>query len=206
VGTTDTVISIETADELRKIGTNASYPMTGVYYRLMNDIDLSDANWTGIGLNTSTGTLTGFGGTFDGQGHTISNMHAYGATKSSAYEMPAHAWGLFCTGAQGAVVKNVLFENVVFNGNYSSGSNCAVGTVMGYTNVKLTMQNVAVVSGSISASSGRQTRVGGLLGCARTVKGGTVDTAGIIIKDCFNGALVTGTFNSVSGARYVSVA
>jgi len=63
------IISISTPEELSKIGNHEDYPLNG-HYQLMNEIDMSSfANWTPIGTR-----LGRFSGTFDGNGHTISNL------------------------------------------------------------------------------------------------------------------------------------
>ncbi len=65
----ETIILISTPEELSKIGNHEDYQLNG-HYQLMNEIDMSSfANWTPIGTR-----LGRFSGTFDGNGHTISNL------------------------------------------------------------------------------------------------------------------------------------
>ena len=90
-------IRISNAEELAAIKDN-------IYgsYVLINDIDMSSyGNWTPIG--TSLGNP--FRGTFDGQGHTISNLTVQSEITSGTLVAPSHAVGLFgiCNGTQ---VKN----------------------------------------------------------------------------------------------------
>ena len=58
---TDEIIEIKDVDDL----INTEYTYYGKYYKLMNDIDLSDMEWT---------SLPRFCGVFDGNGHSIKNM------------------------------------------------------------------------------------------------------------------------------------
>lgn len=184
-------IEIHTEADLRKIGTDAAYPLNGSYI-LMADIDMSkSAAWEGIG------GADGFSGTFDGNGHTIIGMHA--GTETAPYALKIHAWGLFPVLLEGATVKNVAFKDVFLNSTWT-GTNTAIGTVAGYTNKEnVTIENVAVLSGSLKGSCVRQTRVGGILGVTRA-KNGT------LIKNCFNGADVAADYTSTAGNCYISVA
>ena len=183
-------ILIGSASELRKIGTENAYPLDG-NYRLTADIDLSKDTWTGIGGKT------GFSGTFDGDGHVINGMHA-GSEKFAYSLKDNHAWGLFPILNEGATVKNLIFRNVHYNG-VCTETNTAVGTVAGYTNQNnVTIENVAVLSGTLNASCVRQTRVGGIIGVARS-------SDGTLIRNCYNGALVQGDYTSDAGNCYLSL-
>ena len=53
---------------------NNGESFSGKYFKLTKDIDLSQALWTPIGV-TNPSTKRFFNGKFDGDGHTISNMH-----------------------------------------------------------------------------------------------------------------------------------
>lgn len=53
---------------------NNGVSFSGKYFKLTKDIDLSPALWTPIGV-TNPSTKRYFNGKFDGDGHTISNMH-----------------------------------------------------------------------------------------------------------------------------------
>ena len=70
-------ISISSAADLQKIGNENGYPLDGDY-RLTQDIDMSGVNFTPIGGGMgSRGSDSGenvFTGTFDGDGHIISNL------------------------------------------------------------------------------------------------------------------------------------
>lgn len=113
---------------------------------LVNDIDLTDTDWTPIGVDKSRALH--YFGTFDGDGHTITGLNV-----SQQY-----SWvGLF--GAVGAsndlmgTVKNLTLRNVTMNGKYA-------GAVAGIVNEGGTIQNCTVTYASITGSYA----AGGLVG------------------------------------------
>ena len=134
---------IETAADLQRLATlvNGRQNGSGATFVLANDIDLSSiANWTAIG-NTSYY----FQGTFDGNGHTISNLKINGS---------ANYQGLF-GGTIGATIKNVNIENASVNG----GTGSCTGILAGYA-TSTTVLNCRT-SGTVTSSS---SNVGGLVG------------------------------------------
>lgn len=84
---------------------------SGKYFQLSEDIDLSKGIWMPIGtLNTTNAGF--FGGIFDGDGHTISNMKIYWTTNGTKEA----SWGLFSrlNGKDKnnyATVTNLIIEN-----------------------------------------------------------------------------------------------
>lgn len=93
----------------------------GKTVKLANDIDLQEAIWVPMGGKAGTYY---FGGTFDGDGHTIRNMYSEGYFESSGTNGDTHFAG-FMNKVLGTI-KNVKFNNVELNA-----------------------QNVAVVAGSL---------------------------------------------------------
>lgn len=95
-GTKDNPFKINTDLQLAKLAqevTNSkSQTMySGKYFQLSKDIDLSKGIWMPIGtLNTDNAGF--FGGTFDGDGKTISNMKIYWTAFDGKTEA---SWGLF---------------------------------------------------------------------------------------------------------------
>ncbi|MBC5787472.1 family 78 glycoside hydrolase catalytic domain [Clostridium facile] len=73
------------------------------YVELNTDIDLSGINWTPIGTSNSTTSGAGFAGTFNGNGHVVSNITIPGTSKYATF-------GLF--GTVTGTVKNLGVENV----------------------------------------------------------------------------------------------
>lgn len=91
---------------------------------LANNIDLAGAAWTPIGTGGDFANF--FGGIFDGQNHTISNLYV---------NLPAgnHAAGLF--GGLRGVVKNLTIDGAVIKNT---------------TNISSTTNGTAVVAGSMT--------------------------------------------------------
>lgn len=118
---------------------------SGKYY-LTNDIDLSGAEWTPIGLSDYGG---GFTGTFDGQGYVIKNLKI---TENLSYS------GLFGY-VENATIKNVGLEGISIN--IAASFSVYAGGICGYGN------NVEILNsyteGNISAA-GSHSYAGGLSG------------------------------------------
>ena len=137
---------------------------SGKTVRLGNDISLRNDDGTpGTRLWVGIGTSGSFNGTFDGGGHTISQMTAASGGSSSG------SAALFIT-CSGATIKNLTLL-----GEATGGS--AAGLVLNMTDT--TVENCAVsvtVTASGSGASG---------GIAGTVSGGAV-------KNCINRSSVTG--------------
>ncbi|MCD8378473.1 MAG: hypothetical protein LUB59_06775 [Candidatus Gastranaerophilales bacterium] len=132
-GAPEGYIPIYTAEQLMNIDLDGNYI-------LMADIDLGGAEWTPIGSYSNP-----FTGTFDGNGHTISNYTISTENNGS---------GLFgCT--DGATITNVIIENAIIS---STGEDA--GALIGCA-YDTTVSN-CVVSSSVSG----QSYVGGAIGCA----------------------------------------
>ena len=147
--TTD-VIEIDTAEELRQIGTDG-YPLSGSYL-LTADIDLGGSGgspWTPIGTSS-----THFTGTFNGGGNTISGL--YIDNTNSDYQ------GLFGYVGTGGTVQNLTVSGTVSGDLY-------VGGVVGYN--AGTVENCANTSDVTGTGSGTSTYAGGVVGYNN---GGTV--------------------------------
>ena len=130
------VIEISTAEQLRLIGRDSAYPLSGNYV-LTADIDLGDAEWIAIGLSGFTDTAAeGFTGTFDGRGHVISNMWTENRTdpENPTYrDISSNMWGFIANfEGNGTYVKNVAFENVRFNLGSTRQAQVGVGVAVGY--------------------------------------------------------------------------
>ena len=126
------VIEIDSIDTLQKIGNDANYPLSDVYYRLTSDIDASSTvAWTDKGTDISVmegfkpiGTYsstapdtTSFRAIFDGGGHIISGLVIN--RSSSDYV------GLFgCIGLDGEIREIGLIGGNIF------GKSC-VGALVG---------------------------------------------------------------------------
>jgi len=111
---------IENPEHLAKLAelVNSGNSYSGTYFKLTADLDLTNKNWTCIGSGS-----TPFSGTFDGNGHTISNLSI---TKWS------NNIGLFAQ-INSATIKNLGIESgtIVCGG---SNAGAIVGTSTGAAN------------------------------------------------------------------------
>ena len=157
---------IKTAQDLLNIENNLSGR-----YMLVNDIDLSGySNWNGIGNSYSWGA---FKGIFDGNGYTISNLKITGKQSDTDYD-----GGLFAYINGGAEIRNLTIKNANI-----SGDNVNAGALAGCAD-SVTIKNVAVIGGSISATKGS---VGGLIGNVKSY-GNAED---VLIENCYSTANVS---------------
>jgi len=149
------IFILHTCEDLQNMKNNLS-----ASYYLANDIDCSDTvNWnSGAGFEP-VGTFTG---TFDGQGHKITDLYINRPSTDYA--------GLFGCTSSGSEIRNIGLENVVVTGNEYVGG--------------LAGQNRGTITNSSSTGSvtGNEARVGGLAG---RNYGGT-------IENCYSTAGVNG--------------
>ena len=139
------------------------------------DIDMEGYEWTpicstGLYYNTTTYSDAGYQGTFDGQGHVISNFTVKGVsgTKSS--------YGLF--GTVSGIVKNLGVDNMTFQLN--GASDIRAGGIVGQL-IGGTVNNCFVINSTIDPQS---YVTGGIAGCNY---GGT-------ISNCYTyGNTISGT-------------
>ena len=144
---------------------------------LIADIDLTGKEWTPIGSNINY-VYTGYTGTFDGQGHTISGL---------TINQARFAVGLIGCIDKGGTVKNVQLKDVNISGESEVGAiaGASLGTVIG----------CSVEGGSVTASL---TVAGGVVGNSRSLETGE---HGDIIG-CSSSATVQGE-SSVGGVSGV---
>lgn len=127
---------IYTAEQLYKNST-----LTGCYL-LMADIDFSDSIWSGT---LASGV---YNGTFDGNGHTVSNITVLQGDVQQYYG------GLFGSLGENACVKNVTFENVSYTmeaGSRMAGA--AFGLFAGTVSDSARVENLNI-SGTFTVSEG----------------------------------------------------
>jgi predicted ribosomally synthesized peptide with SipW-like signal peptide len=82
---------------------------------LTSDIDLGNMNWTTIGTNHDVHGSYPFSGTFDGKGHTVSNLYI------SIDDNQRDSVG-FIGCAKNATIKGLTIENVYINADYFVGA------------------------------------------------------------------------------------
>lgn len=191
-------ISIGTAADLRKIGTDSAYPMNGDY-KLTADIDLSGSNWEPMGGHLGNkGTCNPaeanvFSGTFDGQGHVISGL-TINLNDSINQTNQYGQVGLFSViGSNNAndyaEVKNLIFTDVDIRTDFPDGF-AAVGTLAGEVNGYANISGIVVVDGNLMVNpSGVCDTVGagGIIGECRTADSSIMNNF-ISVTDCYNGA------------------
>ena len=113
--------------DYRDAANNGEY--AGWTVNLLHDVDLKGELWTPIEC---------FNGTFDGYGYTISNLKI---------EAPNGTGAFFKSCADGATIKNILFEDVDVSGKYVA---VVVGDVE--TTNNLTLRSICVLSGKVTAT------------------------------------------------------
>ena len=134
-----TSFSIYSAEELAGLASivNAGTDeFEGKTIELRNDIDLAGIEWTPIGgkytgdkgfYNEPDNVLLGFRGTFNGNGHSISNLRITRTTENSNYiSYPNSCLGLFGVLENGSSVGNLTIENVSIVGD------CFIGSLAAY--------------------------------------------------------------------------
>jgi hypothetical protein len=131
----DTIINLYSAADLNKVRDYPTY-----YFKLENNIDMTE-----FASGDGWVPIEKFKGTFDGRGYTISNLKIDRPTKTNC--------GLFAEVESGAVIKNIILDNVDVNGGFYTGS------LVGYSSGDIT--NCKVLSGKVI---GQEDSVGGLVG------------------------------------------
>lgn len=139
-GSSDNPYFIDDEDDLSNIGKDGGMPINGSY-KLIADVDLSNVQ------NFAPIASAGFGGTFDGNNHTIS-----GLTLNGTYENA----GLFARISDTGIVKNLKIANFNISGAIQNG-----GIVAGINNG--TIQCVAVEN-SVLSSTKTLANLGGIVG------------------------------------------
>ena len=142
---------------------------------LTANIDLNNEPWTPIGNYTTTNQIF-YEGTFDGGGHTISNLNVTDR--------------FICAGLFGAVkggtIKNLTVAGNVSH-NYFVGQSGHVGGIVGGALDAATIENC---SNNCSVTGSSSDFIGG-------IAGSNIDGARII--DCYNVGTITGTINGTGG-------
>lgn len=226
------VFIITSAEELAWFSDTTNYKLTGdgttqmykVNARLDADLDLGNELFVPI---CGGGGEKKYMGTFDGNGHTISNLRINGAEIAKKKNNARYAQNVgFVAAMSGGTVKNLVLENVDLQsstdiGLVGSGSQISVGAVVAW------QENGTIdgcfASGSIQ-TSGKGQGVGGIVGnlhkgtvknCLSTVSiqvsGNEAQVGGIVglvkkantitIQSCvYAGSTLTNTGNGSVGA------
>jgi hypothetical protein len=154
------VITIQSKEDLGKIGTEASHPLAGAYV-LMENLELED--WTPIGSSADP-----FSGNFDGKGYAITlKSFNPGVISADSY------LGIFGyvkgSDAAKAEIKNlVVYSEIDQESTAANGQ--AIGLIAGYAeHIEI---EAITLQGSLNFKSAKNIYVGGIVGYAQ--KGTTV--------------------------------
>ncbi|MBR5782129.1 MAG: T9SS type A sorting domain-containing protein [Bacteroidales bacterium] len=177
-GTSENPYQIATPEQLVLLAQQTNNGTGGdACYILTNDIDL-EGNigflWTPIGKDPYY-----FTGVFDGNNHTIKNMHSSDELKSG-----------FFGGTKGAVIKNINFTDAQISASpdISDITNAMAGTVAAHA-INTSIYNCDV-EGKVSTTAWY---CGGIIGSSLA----TTDFHDLVlIKDCINRADVAGMLNN----------
>lgn len=192
------IFSISTESELNKIAewtSSSGSNFNDITLVLEKDIALScnkDNSFTPIGINSS------FKGTFDGNGHKISNLYVERAGRA----------GLFAS-IFGASIKNLTVEGTVVGSSYKGPDLTGVGGIVGFSTSQIVIENCVSnvnVSSSCENTGGICGNVNGVDSVIRNcvnigeIKSDSDKTGGIsgnpgIVYNCANFGAVSGKSN-----------
>ncbi|MBR6825875.1 MAG: heparinase II/III family protein, partial [Oscillospiraceae bacterium] len=187
------VYEIRTAQELRRLAymvNEQGLSPSGKTVRLLADIDLENEEWIPIGGNASADGASKivFTGTFDGNGHTVSNL----SVSEGNYYV-----GFFGDLSK-AVIQNFGIESGMVTGEGKVGG--LAGTIRGGVTIlncynKASVCGKAAVGGIVGMASGADSTIENCYNAGST--GGNGSAAGIVgyysgsatnttVKNCFN--------------------
>lgn len=166
---------LELAKLARDVETGQSYECK--YFKLANDIKLDKGLWMPIGNPYDSWDL--FKGKFDGDGHTIDNMHICWNDKSGKWS----AWGLFAalqstngsTEEGKCMVTNLIIDNAVVEkeeGYMPVGNGLKIGILAGeMINNNIEISNIIIRNSKITDNKETYTTpyitIGGIVGKAQ---------------------------------------
>jgi hypothetical protein len=178
-GVQDDPFIVHDPETLGRVGKGTSANWTGdwtlsAYYKQIRDINLSLVpNWSPIGTSSSN-ALTG---SYDGGGHTISNLTISGGNNLGLFG--------FIMG-NNAIVKNVGLVECNISGGSGIGGIVANNGQVGLGNSGGIVEN-CYVSGSVSGTGGN---VGGVV---------SINMTGGIVRNCYATGSVSGGGSNVGG-------
>ena len=162
---------IYTANELAWISLKTKGGGSSYNVKLMNDIDLAGKLWLPICAGNHS---TGWAGIFDGNGHSIRNLHIRGADIIAAYGESKFAQNIgFIAVFTSGTIKNLALEDVdIYATNnktdaFGGGDEISVGSLVAYKTPDKGLIDGIMTSGSINVSGNKQ-GVGGVVGNAHS--------------------------------------
>ena len=173
-GTEQSPYLIENAEQLAFIAemVNAGvYTYSGNYFKLTTDLDLNNLAWTPIGDATHK-----FGGNFDGDGHTISNLKITASTTNA---------GLF------GVVSGGTYKKLTVQGSIASSANATnAGGLIAYGKNVYIDSCINYVEINSSLTTATISYVGGIMGYGQDVSVSNCTNNGNV-KSIYNGTAST---------------
>ena len=156
------VFHIETANQLVAFAQYVELGNKDADAVLDADIDMTDVAWTPIcqtvSFHDTAATDTGYSGTFDGNGHTISNLTVTGISGGT------YSYGLF--GTVSGTVENLGMVNYTYT--MGSATDARAGSIAGQVLTGGTITNCYSVGHTVTTNSNI---AGGIAGCTY---GGTI--------------------------------
>ena len=172
-------VEIDSLEDLMTLAKATDADTLGKHYRLTADLDLKGVTFPGIGSEAAP-----FTGTFDGQGHTISNVTI---TKTDGTDV-----GFFNV-IKGATIKNLKLVEVNISGKEN------VGGLVGYTQAELDQADLSknkanlVGNCSVTGTVSGEKNVGGLIGLnAGVTDQDTLFSIASAVDKCAAAAAVSG--------------
>ena len=186
--TTDGYYEIDTPEKLAWVSCKVTNKaLSSEKFKLTKSLDMQGKLFIPIG--SGTGEDTGFKGTFDGQGFTISNLYVNTSeinsdissiTGKSKNGVTAYAQniGLFGILSTNAMVKNLILKDVQIYAAASSGTTglgsdkpISVGSLVGWVGAtdKTVVKIENIVASGFIETSGATNRVGGIAGNVKHV-------------------------------------
>lgn len=150
-GTASNPYLIASGNELAYLASqvNSGETYAGVYFKIINNINLNNRTWTPIGTATDS-----FSGALDGQGFVVSNANI----AANGNENQIYAYGIFGSisgsATNTAVIRNIAFDNIQISmtlpSNIVNNVGHKVGIVCGAMYRYTKIENVIAKNSSIS--------------------------------------------------------
>ena len=193
-----TTFNLSTEDDLAGLAflvSDVGADLSGMTVNLTANLNLTSyPNWTSIGIDSDS--FRPFSGTFDGGGHTISNLKIIMDSYNSAR-------GLFGYIYPGGVVKNLTLSGVSITGNnygwvggvagtnYGTVENCSVGVTANVTSIQCVGGVVGFnpTPGTVENCS----VTGSVTGTDCFAVGGVVGDNSYTVQNCYSTVSVTST-------------
>ncbi|MBR2474426.1 MAG: SipW-dependent-type signal peptide-containing protein [Clostridia bacterium] len=221
---TDTEFELTTAEQVAGLAdlVDAGNTFEGKTIKLSSDLDLyaEDENGEPISFEPigSFSDNTAFKGTFDGRGHTVSNLYQNGwALKNGYWDGPEYGMGFFSL-VENAAIKNVnfdgaslpteaniigvvaggaancTFENINITGAYLGNHSWYSGGAIGWAE-----GDIKLINCDIDATSSVSSQWGDFNNANGGLIGGIDSASTIYLKDC-DVACVIDAYNDVTSA------